>query len=149
MDFVQRKGIRKRLSYKNSTQTRLKNADSDHVKLFLVFLKGLKQVTWHGKGDYFATVMPDGSIVIMALWELFFYSLLGGHASVLIHQLSKRKSQVSQLGETSFIFQFVLDKNPLKKIKGKVQKVLFHPTHPHFLVAVRKNKKIPSYARRA
>ncbi|XP_065828781.1 ribosome biogenesis protein bop1-like [Oscarella lobularis] len=69
---------------------------------------GLKQVTWHGKGDYFATVMPDG-----------------GHASVLIHQLSKRKSQ-----------------NPLKKIKGKVQKVLFHPTHPHFLVATQQYVRI-------
>eukprot|EP00118_Oscarella_pearsei_P010544 m.65331 g.65331 ORF g.65331 m.65331 type:complete len:704 (+) comp35316_c0_seq10:6005-8116(+) len=68
----------------------------------------VKQVTWHGKGDYFATVMPDG-----------------GHTSVLIHQLSKRTSQ-----------------NPLKKVKGKVQKVLFHPTHPHFLVATQRYIRI-------
>lgn len=36
----------------------------------------LKQVTWHGKGDYFATVMSDNS-----------------HLQVLIHQASKRWSQ--------------------------------------------------------
>lgn len=36
----------------------------------------LKQVTWHGKGDYFATVVSDNS-----------------HLQVLIHQASKRWSQ--------------------------------------------------------
>lgn len=36
----------------------------------------MKQVTWHGKGDYFATVVSDNS-----------------HLQVLIHQASKRWSQ--------------------------------------------------------
>ncbi|KAM3842090.1 ribosome biogenesis protein BOP1 isoform 2-T4 [Vipera latastei] len=46
------------------------------VRLRLSFGKPLKQVTWHGKGDYFATVVSDNS-----------------HLQVLIHQASKRWSQ--------------------------------------------------------
>ncbi|XP_015679427.1 ribosome biogenesis protein BOP1 [Protobothrops mucrosquamatus] len=46
------------------------------VRLRLRFGKPLKQVTWHGKGDYFATVVSDNS-----------------HLQVLIHQASKRWSQ--------------------------------------------------------
>lgn len=38
----------------------------------------VSQVTWHGRGDYFASVMPKGDSM-----------------SVLIHQLSRRRSQVS------------------------------------------------------
>lgn len=38
--------------------------------------QALKQVTWHGKGDYFATVVADNS-----------------NMQVLIHQTSKRWSQ--------------------------------------------------------
>ena len=37
-------------------------------------------MTWHGKGDYFATVMHEG-----------------GKMAVLIHLLSKRHSQVMTL----------------------------------------------------
>lgn len=58
--------------------------------------------TWHGKGDYVATVTREAT------------------KSVLIHQLSKRRSQA-----------------PFKKSKGDVQSVLFHPTRPFFMVAVR------------
>ena len=39
--------------------------------------KNIKQVTWHPRGDYFATVMPDGL-----------------NRSVMIHQLSKWRSMV-------------------------------------------------------
>ena len=53
-------------------------------------------------GDYFGTVVPDG-----------------GHSSVLIHQLSKRRSQT-----------------PFKKSKGLIQCIAFHPTRPYFFVAV-------------
>ncbi|KAG1701354.1 Ribosome biogenesis protein bop1-B [Nymphon striatum] len=61
----------------------------------------IKSVTWHTKGDYFASVMPDG-----------------GSKSVIIHQLSKKRSQT-----------------PFKKSKGRVQNVLFHPTRPYLFVA--------------
>lgn len=68
--------------------------------------KMVKQVTWHAKGDYFATVMPDGQ-----------------NRSVLINQLSKRRSQL-----------------PFNKSKGLIQCVLFHPIRPFLFVAVRKYK---------
>ncbi|XP_022082410.1 ribosome biogenesis protein bop1-A-like isoform X2 [Acanthaster planci] len=63
-----------------------------------------KQIAWHGKGDYFGTVVPDG-----------------GHSSVLIHQLSKRRSQT-----------------PFKKSKGLVQTISFHPSRPYFFVATQR-----------
>ncbi|XP_059579611.1 ribosome biogenesis protein BOP1 isoform X2 [Alligator mississippiensis] len=46
------------------------------VRLVVQHGKAVKQVTWHGKGDYFASVLPDN-----------------GHMQVLIHQASKRWSQ--------------------------------------------------------
>nr|XP_034980505.1 ribosome biogenesis protein BOP1 [Zootoca vivipara] len=46
------------------------------VRLIVRHGKPLKQVTWHAKGDYFATVVQDNS-----------------HLQVLIHQASKRWSQ--------------------------------------------------------
>ncbi|CAH0548634.1 unnamed protein product [Brassicogethes aeneus] len=47
------------------------------VRLHLKHFKEVTQVTWHGKGDYFATVMPDGA-----------------NRSVLISQVSRRRSQL-------------------------------------------------------
>nr|XP_054748921.1 ribosome biogenesis protein bop1-like [Lytechinus pictus] len=73
-------------------------------RLQLKHFKGVKQVTWHGKGDYFSAVIPDG-----------------GNSSVLIHQLSKRRSQT-----------------PFRKNKGLVQCVAFHPTRPFFFVATQR-----------
>jgi len=70
--------------------------------------KAVKQVTWHAKGDYFATVMPEGA-----------------NRSVLIHQLSKWRSQV-----------------PFSKAKGQVQCVLFHPVRPSLFVATQRHVRI-------
>ena len=70
--------------------------------------KPVKQVTWHAKGDYFASVMPDGA-----------------NRSVLIHQLSKWRSQV-----------------PFSKSKGQVQCVLFHPIRPSLFVATQRHVRI-------
>ncbi|XP_063927142.1 ribosome biogenesis protein BOP1 homolog [Zophobas morio] len=47
------------------------------VRITLKHFKEVSQVTWHGKGDYFATVMPDGL-----------------NRSVLINQISRRRSQL-------------------------------------------------------
>jgi WD40 repeat protein len=47
------------------------------LRLRLCHTNPVSQVTWHGRGDYFATLMPAGQSL-----------------SVMIHQLSKRKSQV-------------------------------------------------------
>lgn len=54
-----------------------KNEYDMGFRIILTHFKSVKQVTWHGKGDYFATVMPDGA-----------------NRSTLINQLSKRRSQV-------------------------------------------------------
>ena len=59
-------------------------------------------MTWHAKGDYFASVIPEGD-----------------NRSVLIHQLSRRRSQL-----------------PFSKSKGLVQCTLFHPVRPYLFVAV-------------
>ena len=61
-----------------------------------------KQVTWHKRGDYLASVSPEA-----------------GAKAILMHQITKHSSQA-----------------PFKRIKGQIQRVLFHPTRPHFLLAV-------------
>lgn len=71
-------------------------------RLIITHFKPIQQVTWHGRGDYFSTVMPDGA-----------------NRSALIHQLSKRRTQI-----------------PFSKSKGLVQCVLFHPVKPCLFVAV-------------
>ncbi|CAL1687502.1 unnamed protein product [Lasius platythorax] len=78
------------------------------IRIILNNFKTVKQVTWHGKGDYFATVMPDGQ-----------------NRSVLINQLSKRRSQL-----------------PFSKSKGLIQCVLFHPIRPYLFVATQRNVRI-------
>nr|XP_029722419.1 ribosome biogenesis protein BOP1 homolog [Aedes albopictus] len=70
------------------------------VRIVINHFKEIKQVTWHGRGDYFATVMPEAA-----------------NRSVLIHQLSKRRSQF-----------------PFSKSKGLIQCVLFHPVKPCLFV---------------
>lgn len=71
-------------------------------------LQAVRQVTWHGKGDYLASVMPDNS-----------------NLQVLIHQISKRRSQ-----------------NPFSKNKGLVQCVSFHPIRPYFFVATQRYVRV-------
>lgn len=61
----------------------------------------MTQVTWHGRGDYLAVVLAAA-----------------GHAQVLIHQLSRRRSQ-----------------SPFRRSHGHVQRVAFHPRRPFLLVA--------------
>ncbi|KDQ17161.1 hypothetical protein BOTBODRAFT_53335 [Botryobasidium botryosum FD-172 SS1] len=48
-----------------------------------------------------------------------------GQGAIWIHQISKRHSQ-----------------SPFKKIKGSVQRVLFHPVKPHFFVATQRYVRI-------
>ncbi|MXQ93663.1 hypothetical protein E5288_WYG022360 [Bos mutus] len=67
----------------------------------LTSLQPVTQVTWHGRGDYLAAVLATP-----------------GHTQVLIHQLSRRRSQ-----------------SPFRRSHGQVQRVAFHPTRPFLLVA--------------
>ncbi|XP_061110083.1 ribosome biogenesis protein bop1 [Conger conger] len=78
------------------------------VRLTINHPKAVRQVTWHGKGDYLASVMPDNSSL-----------------QVLIHQISKRRSQ-----------------NPFNKNKGLVQCVSFHPIRPYFFVATQRSVRV-------
>lgn len=78
------------------------------IRVCLKHFKEITQVTWHCKGDYFATVMPDGQ-----------------NRSVLISQLSKRRSQL-----------------PFSKSKGLIQSVLFHPLRPLLFVATQRHVRI-------
>lgn len=66
---------------------------------------GIKHVTWHARGDYFATTAPTGNT-----------------QAVLVHQLSKGVTQ-----------------NPFRKNRGRVVRVLFHPSKPFFFVATQQN----------
>lgn len=80
-----------------------------------------KQLAWHRRGDYVATV---GGFASRFHWVHLAHAVVmvgtgEGQGGVWIHQLSRRHSQA-----------------PFKKIKGTVQLVLFHPTKPHFFVAV-------------
>lgn len=83
------------------------------IRVIINHFKEVRQVTWHGRGDYFATVMPEGQ-----------------NRSVIIHQLSKRRSQV-----------------PFSKSKGLVQCVLFHPIRPFFFVATQKVVRVYDLAK--
>lgn len=61
-----------------------------------------RQVAWHARGDYVCATLRDGAA-----------------RSVLVHQLSRRRSQL-----------------PFGRAKGLVQCALFHPTRPLLFVAV-------------
>ncbi|XP_058833184.1 ribosome biogenesis protein BOP1 homolog [Topomyia yanbarensis] len=78
------------------------------VRIVINHFKDIKQVTWHGRGDYFAAVMPEAA-----------------NRSVLIHQLSKRRSQL-----------------PFSKSKGLIQCVLFHPVRPCLFVATQRHVRV-------
>ncbi|XP_028919139.1 ribosome biogenesis protein BOP1 [Ornithorhynchus anatinus] len=71
------------------------------LRLIVLHGKPVKQVAWHGRGDYLAAVLAES-----------------GHTQVLIHQLSRRRSQ-----------------SPFRRSRGQVQRVAFHPSRPFLLVA--------------
>ncbi|TKY88340.1 hypothetical protein EX895_002692 [Sporisorium graminicola] len=83
-----------------------------HLNITSSSANNLKTVVWHNKGDYFATVCPDAA---------------AGSAGLLIHQLSKHRSQ-----------------SPFRKAsKGSsVQKIVFHPTKPWVFVATQRYIRI-------
>ena len=96
-----------------------------------------KQLVWHRKGDYLASVctyLPFSSshqkekpLERELANHKHWYSVAEGQAGVWIHQVSRRHSQA-----------------PFKKVKGAVQLVLFHPSKPHFFVAVRPSDHLSS-----
>lgn len=61
----------------------------------------VEKLDWHSRGDYLSILMPSGA-----------------HKSVVIHQISKKRSQL-----------------PFSKSHGQIVCSLFHPTRPYFFVA--------------
>lgn len=102
IDLLENERIKTAVQWATSDGDEYKNTG---FRLVITHFKPIKQVTWHGRGDYFATVMPEGA-----------------NRSTLIHQLSKRRTQI-----------------PFSKSKGLVQCVLFHPVKPCLFVAVSTN----------
>lgn len=77
-------------------------------------------IAWHRRGDYVATVCKCMTYSASQKPSFNNFTATGGpQNNVWIHQMSRRHSQA-----------------PFKKVKGSVQVVLFHPTKPHFFVAV-------------
>ena len=68
----------------------------------------VKQLNWHYKGDYLSVVCPSG-----------------GNRSVVIHQISKKRSQL-----------------PFSKSHGQIVCSLFHPNRPFFFVATKQFVRI-------
>jgi len=96
--------------HKGSTTARpwLERRIGSGIRVVLHHTTDVKDVTWHYKGDYLSTVAPGA-----------------GSSAVLIHQLSKRKSQ-----------------NPFSKSVGQVQAVLFHPSKPFFFHATQRHVRV-------
>ncbi|KAF4533301.1 hypothetical protein B566_EDAN004422 [Ephemera danica] len=78
------------------------------LRVIINHFKELRQVTWHGRGDYLAAVVPDGQ-----------------NRSVLVHQVSRRRSQL-----------------PFNRARGLVQAVQFHPVRPLLFVATQRTIRI-------
>ncbi|KAJ2762284.1 Ribosome biogenesis protein erb1, partial [Coemansia nantahalensis] len=78
------------------------------IRVSIAMHRTAKSVAWHRRGDYLATLTSEE-----------------GGSAVLIHQVSKHKSQ-----------------RPFRRLKGAVQHVKFHPTRPWLLVTTQRYVRI-------
>lgn len=78
------------------------------LRLRICHDKPVTQVTWHARGDYLAVVLASA-----------------GHTQVLLHQLSRRRSQ-----------------SPFRRSHGQVQCVAFHPLRPFLCVASQRSVRL-------
>ncbi|KAF1336193.1 Ribosome biogenesis protein bop1-like, partial [Globisporangium splendens] len=85
------------------------------IRVVLHHTSDVKDIAWHYKGDYLSTMTPAA-----------------GASAVLIHQISKRKTQ-----------------NPFSKSVGQVQAVLFHPSKPFFFHATQRHVRIYNLVKQA
>lgn len=85
------------------------------IRIVLHHTSDVKDVTWHHKGDYLSSMVPGA-----------------GASAVLIHQISKRKTQ-----------------NPFSKSVGQVQAVLFHPSKPFFFHATQRHVRVYNLVKQA
>ncbi|KAF9405528.1 hypothetical protein HW555_013776, partial [Spodoptera exigua] len=80
------------------------------VRGSVLHAREVAHVCWHARGDYVCCTLRPGAA-----------GGAGGARAVLVHQLSRRRSQL-----------------PLARCKGLVQCALFHPTRPQLLVATQR-----------
>ncbi|XP_022112807.2 ribosome biogenesis protein BOP1 homolog [Pieris rapae] len=78
------------------------------VRLSVRHLGPLAHLAWHARGDYLAATVRDG-----------------GARAVLVHQVSRRRSQL-----------------PFRTAKGLVQCAVFHPREPRLLVATQRAVRV-------
>ncbi|KAJ2704038.1 Ribosome biogenesis protein erb1, partial [Coemansia spiralis] len=78
------------------------------IQVSITMHRTAKSVAWHRRGDYLATLTSEE-----------------GGSAVLIHQVSRHKSQ-----------------RPFRRLKGAVQHVKFHPTRPWLLVTTQRYVRI-------
>ena len=107
----------------------------DGTGVYIKHSKPVQQVSWHSNGDYFATVAADGKeyssyaiphlLFLYSFWKPCFCS------STFYGQLSSNFSSIVFL---LILLSFV--QKPFRKLKGRVQKVLFHHFKPLFFLAV-------------
>jgi ribosome biogenesis protein ERB1 len=103
-----------------STSSKSMTEDKPVLTLQLPASSGLtKRIIWHRGADYFGTICMSISFLPLKLHQLAL-ATNGSQGGLLIHQMTRRHSQA-----------------PFKSMKGTVELALFHPSKPHFFVAVR------------
>ncbi|XP_041981101.1 ribosome biogenesis protein BOP1 homolog [Aricia agestis] len=78
------------------------------VRLAVAHFRPVRTVAWHARGDYLCVTLADG-----------------GARAVVVHQLSRRRSQL-----------------PFRRAKGLVQAAVFHPSRPQLLVATQRAVRV-------
>ncbi|CAH2041807.1 unnamed protein product, partial [Iphiclides podalirius] len=78
------------------------------VRLSVAHFRPVQHVSWHARGDYLAATLEEGAA-----------------RSVLVHQLSRRRSQL-----------------PFRRAPGRVQCVAFHPQRPLLFVATQRAVRV-------
>ncbi|KAJ0407831.1 hypothetical protein P43SY_008292 [Pythium insidiosum] len=98
-------GTKDKHKMQNNARPWLERRVGTGIRIVLHHTSDVKDIAWHYKGDYLSSVTPGA-----------------GSSAVLIHQISKRRTQ-----------------NPFTKSVGQVQAVLFHPSKPFFFHATQRH----------
>jgi ribosome biogenesis protein ERB1 len=95
---------------------------NDDIALIVKTWNTVRCLTWHRRGDYFATVAPQGNFPSRH-FSTPLNNLGTSGKSVLIHQLSRHQTQ-----------------SPFSRLKGSsIQSLVFHPIFPQIFVASRQS----------
>ncbi len=102
--------------------------------LELRFFRQVRQVTWHAKGDYFATVLAQEAQNRAVIIHQVSGAAGPGRAWPGAPRLVEPSLQVSLLPSPAQLSRW-RSQVPFSKSRGSVQCVLFHPTRPYLFVA--------------